>query len=425
MNRTLRISLLSLLSAVAVGVMADEYSYEFTAKVFDKAGTAQLGTAIWTLDTNAGYFGYDGTKGQQMGSGNKPGKTIVLSTTSIPGTVSTVTVTTSGASSIAGTLNVTVGGTKLGSTYTLTSSSTETSFTGSGTGEIRLSYAQTSSKAIYIKAIKVVYSTDGSTPTPGGGTTPPATIETVSGIAAFNALPDGQEATLYLPDAANARVTHAYGQNAYLRDNSGALCLQGFDKTPAMAYNQHVAGYITGKKATVGDMPALTATDRTNTTRLVVAAPVTEPNVEPLVITAAEQSQHYADWVTIRDFTMADGGVGTDGTGQVKLVNTFRAANYTAPKAGDVCTVSGIVNSTASSGYRLSPVYNKATTREGNPTAQMEATFLPITVSTSITLIGHGTAAQAAVVYDIAGRRVAPAQTKKGLYIVNGKKMIK
>ena len=146
-------------------VFADTYTYEFTANTFTAAGTKALGDANWTLTTDAGYWGYDGTKGQQIGSGSNPGKTIVLATSDIAGTISEIKVTTSGASSIAGTLDVTVGGTAFGSQYTLTSTSTEATFTGSASGEIKLNYAQTSSKAIYIKKIEVTYAKAAPEPT--------------------------------------------------------------------------------------------------------------------------------------------------------------------------------------------------------------------------------------------------------------------
>lgn len=147
-------------------VFADTYTYEFTEKVFDAAGVKALNDVEWTVTTEAGYWGYDATKGQQFGSGNKPATSLALSTSGIAGTITSIKVTTSGANSIAGTLDVTVGGSAFGSQYTLTSTSTEVEFTGSASGEILLSYAQTSSKAIYIKKIEVTYEAAAPEPEP-------------------------------------------------------------------------------------------------------------------------------------------------------------------------------------------------------------------------------------------------------------------
>ncbi|MBM6993934.1 MAG: hypothetical protein I3J02_11845 [Prevotella sp.] len=419
MRRRLQLLAFAMLAAAATETMAAEYSYEFNQSVFAAAGIQTLNGINWTLTTDAGYFGYSSVKGQQIGSGNNPGKTIVLSTTDIKGTISRIDVTTSGASSIVGELNITVGGNSFGNAYTLTSTSTLVSFTGSGTGEIKLNYSQTSSKAIYIQAIKIVYA--------GGDDAGQDTlsIPMVEGISAFNTLPDGTEATLYLSDEIDARVTYVYGNNAYVRDHSGAICFYGFAKVPSMSYNQHIAGYITGQKSTVGNMPVLMASSHTNTDLLVIASPVTEANVEPKVITAAEQTGHYADWVVIKDITMQDSINGTDATGAVKVVNSFRTSQYTMPVAGGHYDISGIVNSTATAGDRLSPVYNIATAREGNPTLMADAEFLPISVATGINAIVVPVQNTSTPIYDLTGRRINSSTMRKGVYILKGKKYVK
>ena len=150
--------------------IANPYTYAFTAKVFDaKQQTKELAGVNWTLDMTCddadGYFGYDGTKGQQFGSGNKPASALTLSTSDIPGTITKVTVNTSGANSIAATFGITVGETSFtygeakSQTVSLTNTATDYEFTGLASGEIVISYAQTSSKAIYIKSINVEYTT--------------------------------------------------------------------------------------------------------------------------------------------------------------------------------------------------------------------------------------------------------------------------
>lgn len=148
--------------------IANPYTYTFEAKVFDaKEQTEKLSKVNWALKTDGNYFGYDGTKGQQFGSGSAPAKTLTLSTSDIPGTITSITIKTNGASNIAATIGITVGGTAFKcdneTTAGLTSTATEYTFTGSASGDIIISYNQTSSKAIYIKSIVINYS-ESSTP---------------------------------------------------------------------------------------------------------------------------------------------------------------------------------------------------------------------------------------------------------------------
>ncbi len=168
MNKILRLSLIVLLAMVTNVAFADVYSYTFESKVFGAAGEQTLGDVKWTLVTDAGYFGFDtqNGKGQQIGSGNAAAKSIVLSTGGISGTITSVKVNTSGASSIAATLDVTVGGKSFGNQYTLTKSAADAEFTGSASGEIKLSYTNSSKKAIYIKSIEVTYTLSGVIVTP-------------------------------------------------------------------------------------------------------------------------------------------------------------------------------------------------------------------------------------------------------------------
>ena len=155
------------------GQTRDVYSYTFSAKVFDANNqTKTLYDVDWTFagttTAETAYFGYTEAKGQQFGSGAAPFSAFTLSTSGISGTITEIKVNTSGASSIAGTLIVTVGDDVFGESYPLTSTATEVTFAGSASGEIAFNYEQTSSKAIYIKSITVTY-------TPGEG---PQTVST-------------------------------------------------------------------------------------------------------------------------------------------------------------------------------------------------------------------------------------------------------
>ena len=167
MKKSLLMKTMLLLCALMVGSMngwATNYSYTFTAKVWSAAGSQTLSGVSWTMaGTGGAYFGYDGTKGQQFGSGSKPYSAVSLTTSGISGTITSVVVNTSGASSIVGTVAVSVGTTGFlcnsKTTASLTATATDYTFTGSASGDIVISWAQTSSKAIYVKSITVTYTT--------------------------------------------------------------------------------------------------------------------------------------------------------------------------------------------------------------------------------------------------------------------------
>ena len=159
MRKFLRLSLVVLFAIIGTTAFADTYSYTFEETVFKEAGTQELNGIMWTLTTDAGYFGYDNQndKGQQIGSSGNPATTAVLSSGGINGTITSIKVNTSGASGINATLDVTVGGEAFGEQYELTKTKADVEFTGSASGEIKLIYTNKVEKAIYIKSIEITY----------------------------------------------------------------------------------------------------------------------------------------------------------------------------------------------------------------------------------------------------------------------------
>ena len=155
--------LVGLVSFTAFGQMT--YTYTFESKIF--AGTEQtesLNSVNWNLTTNGGYFGYENARGQQVGSSNNPASSLILKTTEIPGVISSIKVSTSGASSVEASLQVTVGGSDFGDSQNISSTNTEYTFTGNNSGEIALNWVQTSSKALYVKKIEVTYTVNTNQP---------------------------------------------------------------------------------------------------------------------------------------------------------------------------------------------------------------------------------------------------------------------
>ena len=146
--------------------IANPYVYVFDKKTFDENDlTKKLKNVTWTVTTDAGYFGYDTNattqKGQQFGSGSKPATYLTVKLSDIPGTITSVKVNTSGAKDIAATFGIKVGETSFqngeATEATLTSEATDYTFTGSASGDVVISYTQTSSVAIYIKSIEIAY----------------------------------------------------------------------------------------------------------------------------------------------------------------------------------------------------------------------------------------------------------------------------
>ncbi len=134
----------------------------YTSKLLTDS-TGVTGSVTWsyvfTKAASAYYFGYDSIKGVQLGSATAPFSAIKFTSGKSFTKVTKIVVETSGATSIVGTLKAYVGSTsyQLGSTHTMTDTSTAVSFTSASglTGTPILAWAQTSAKAIYIKSITI------------------------------------------------------------------------------------------------------------------------------------------------------------------------------------------------------------------------------------------------------------------------------
>ena len=149
--------------AASVSAADQTYTHTFSAKTWTAQGDKTLSGITWTMSGTkkaSDYFGYEATRGQQFGSGSNPYTAMTLSTTYFNGTynIKTIKINTSGASSIAGSFTVTIGGTQIGNKTTLTKTATEYTFNAGGvTGDLAFNYTQTSSKAFYVKSITVEY----------------------------------------------------------------------------------------------------------------------------------------------------------------------------------------------------------------------------------------------------------------------------
>ena len=190
---------------------------------------------------------------------------------------------------------------------------------------------------------------------------PAITLEPVTGIANFARTSDDTNVRLYLPDANDVRVLRVVDNgdgtvDAYVREHTSSdgycgMVLRGLTPNRPLAYDQHIAGWISGVRATSADGQIEFVADAsfTNTTFLVIADLVSEPLTAPNTITSDKLAEHNGDWVTLRELacSVSDGNlVLSDGAGDgpVALNAELASSGYAAPYAGAVVDVAGIAS---------------------------------------------------------------------------------
>ena len=146
------------LSALLISMMSFATTYTHTFKSGElKVGTVTLSGTSWTGAGTVGYWGWDGSKGIQIGSKNDPCKSYSLTTSAFAdATITEVVVNTSMASSATAKLSISVGGTSYLSNKALTTSAANYTATGAASGDLVISYTNTA-RAFYIKSITVTY----------------------------------------------------------------------------------------------------------------------------------------------------------------------------------------------------------------------------------------------------------------------------
>ena len=145
------------------GNAVSSWSHIITAKTWSQNGAQTLNGKSWTLDAtfegNDGYWNYEAARGQQFGSGSLKYSPMTLTSSAFSGTIRSVVVNTSAGKDTNAVVSVSVGGVNYkcgGSTsISLTTAATEYTFFGSSTGNIVITWSQTSTKAIYLKSISV------------------------------------------------------------------------------------------------------------------------------------------------------------------------------------------------------------------------------------------------------------------------------
>lgn len=134
---------------------------DFTMKGQSKTYTDDV---TWTndgtwknFDLYGAYFGWSSTKALQFGSTSNPCLNFSLTSSSFEGKVITkVTVMSSTGTEAVATCTVSVGGVSYGS-HSLTMDPTSYEFSGNASGDIVVSWAQTTERALYVTSITVDY----------------------------------------------------------------------------------------------------------------------------------------------------------------------------------------------------------------------------------------------------------------------------
>lgn len=316
----------------------EEYTYEFTSNVFgsslSEASTFTLGAIEWTLDP-ASYFGYDSTKGVQIGKAAGPITTWTIKTDAFTDAeIYRVELNASTGSGATISAAATIAGSAMNpASYNLIKDPADYLFGAQGTkGELVLTFTQTgTSKALYIKSIKVYYKGQLKTPDE------PAVTE-VDDIAAWL---DEANTTTDITITGDVTVVYQNGKYLYVQDATGSLLVYG-SLTNKYSAGDVLSG-IKGKystysgmiqfapvdesfgDATSGDAPAPATVKVTDVTTDMMAKYV---KFEGVTVSAIEGDD--------RNFTMTQDGA------EITIRNQF---NYTVTvTTGENLTVVAVLN---------------------------------------------------------------------------------
>lgn len=155
-------SLLFMLVLCMVGTLsawAESYTYTAVEADFSK-GTFSFksGDVSWSGNSTYDAPTRSESRGVQFGTKNLSNNTLTLSTSSIKGSIESIVVNTATASKCTVSLSVSVGGTKIGSSASLSGSAKDYTFTPKTTasGDIEISWNATKG-SVYIKSITINY----------------------------------------------------------------------------------------------------------------------------------------------------------------------------------------------------------------------------------------------------------------------------
>ena len=266
---------------------------------------------------------------------------------------------------------------------------------------------------VRISTIKLyVEASDGNTatyeekPRPEKPADKPA-LEVAANIAAFKALADSTEAKLTLTDAV---VTFVNGKNIYLEDATGAIVL--YDMGLELTEGQKLNGLLAGKTVNYFALPEMVKTDSTKTDTFTAEAG--EVKATTMALADICKVENLARLITISNVTIdvVDNNIfATSGDEKLQVYNKFKVDGLDLQKGNVYTSITGI----------LVPWQNKETLEITYELAPRTLADLVLDAdATGISELAGEKAARE--VYNLNGQRVNA--TKKGLYIINGKKVM-
>ena len=265
---------------------------------------------------------------------------------------------------------------------------------------------------VCITKIRVAtYASDGNTATyeekPRPGEPAKPALEVAANIAAFKALADSTEAKLTLTDAV---VTFVNGKNIYLEDATGAIVL--YDMGLELTEGQKLNGLLAGKTVNYFALPEMVKTDSTKTDTFTAEAG--EVKATTMALADICKVENLARLITISNVTIdvVDNNIfATSGDEKLQVYNKFKVDGLDLQKGNVYTSITGI----------LVPWQNKETLEITYELAPRTLADLVLDAdATGISELAGEKAARE--VYNLNGQRVNA--TKKGLYIINGKKVM-
>lgn len=232
-------------------------------------------------------------------------------------------------------------------------------------------------------------------------------LEVAANIAAFKALADSTEAKLTLTDAV---VTFVNGKNIYLEDATGAIVL--YDMGLEVTEGQKLNGLLAGKTVNYFALPEMVKTDSTKTDTFTAEAG--EVKATTMALADICKVENLARLITISNVTIdvVDNNIfATSGDEKLQVYNKFKVDGLDLQKGNVYTSITGI----------LVPWQNKETLEITYELAPRTLADLVLDAdATGISELAGEKAARE--VYNLNGQRVNA--TKKGLYIINGKKVM-
>jgi hypothetical protein len=315
---------------------ADTYNHTIIASTWSTLGTQTLTNVDWTAaatwKTGSGYFGYDVTKGQQFGSSSNSATALSLTTSGIAGTITDIKITTSGAGGIAGTVSISVGGTAFtcnsATSTTLTSTNSTYDFTGSALGTVVISWSQTSSKALYVKAIEITYSTCNASNLAFAN----SSVTKMISDASFTQTATSLNATAPIVYSSSATGV------ATVNSSTGEVSVVGIGSTTISASQASANGYCPASASyslTVTPLPTVTLTDITDIT---LNAIINHSVTQTMNINAVNLSTDLglaitgpnADLFTLSQYTVTETGGNVLNTAITITYSPITVGNHTA-----------------------------------------------------------------------------------------------